>query len=47
MAGKLMNIPNDYPQNYPIYRLQLVVEAFKTLNLMNQLSNLIIAPDDE
>ena len=28
MADKSMNIPNDDTQNYPFYRLQLVVETF-------------------
>ena len=32
MADKLMYIPNDYTQNFPFCRLQLVVETFKTLN---------------
>ena len=29
MADKLMDIPNDDTQNYPICRLQLVVETFE------------------
>ncbi len=28
MADKLMYIPNDDTQSYPIYRLHLVVETF-------------------
>ena len=36
MVDKLMYIPNDNKQNYPFYRLQLVVETVKTLHLMNQ-----------
>ena len=29
MTDKLMYIPNDYTQNYPFCKLQLVVETFK------------------
>ena len=28
MADKLMHIPNDDTQNYPFYKLQLLVETF-------------------
>ena len=35
MADKLMNISNYDTQNYPFYRLQLLVIGY-TLNLMNQ-----------
>ena len=28
MADQLMYIPDDVTQNYPFYRLQLVVETF-------------------
>ena len=34
MAFKLMYIPNDYTQNYPFCRLQLVVET-----QINELTN--------
>ena len=30
MADKLMYISNDDTQNYPFYRLKLVVESFET-----------------
>ena len=29
MADKFMYIPNDDTQNYPFYRLKLVVETFE------------------
>ena len=29
MVDKLMYIPNDYAQNYPFFRLKLVVETFE------------------
>ena len=32
MADKLMYIPNDDTQNYPFYRLLLMVETFKLIN---------------
>ncbi len=36
MTDELMYIPNDDLQNYPFFRLQLVVLNDWTLNLMNQ-----------
>ena len=36
MADELINIPNDDKHNYIFCRLQLVIETFASLNLMNQ-----------
>ena len=37
MADKLMyNIPNDDTQNYPFYRLKLMVETFELNKRTNQ-----------
>ena len=35
MADTLMYISNNETQNYPFFRLQLVVKTFWTLNFMN------------
>ena len=45
MADKLMHIPNDDFQNYPLCTLGLVVETFQ-LNLMNQLIKIFKATND-
>ena len=36
MAYKLVYIPDDNKQNYPFYRLQLVVETFRHSTLLTK-----------
>ena len=39
MADKLMYIPNDDTQNYPLCRLQLVIEKFGHSSQLNEPTN--------